>query len=162
MAAKAARRRVPALLLLVAAFAPDVVQMIFDVVHRESREISHSLVSVAIGATLLSLGYWLFARARAADALAVWMVYALHWPADFITGLKPTWPGGPLVGRFLYAQPARDAAVECALILICWVGYWLSLPPSGRARPTTLALPWILIALQLGFDYSVMRGISWV
>jgi hypothetical protein len=106
MVAKSARPRIPMALLVPVAFAPDWIEWFFDPTGHRNREISHSLVSVGIAATLVALAYFVTTRARA-DAIAVWLMYALHWPADFITGLKPTWPGGPMVGLYLYKQPDR-------------------------------------------------------
>jgi hypothetical protein len=79
-------------------------------------------VSVGVGASLAALLYWLSTRATA-DAIAVWLTYASHWPADFITGLKPTWPGGPTVGLSLYNHPVWDAVLECAIVVLAWVAY---------------------------------------
>src|SRR5829696_6609090 len=95
--AKARRPRVPLALLVPLAFAPDWVEGIAAALGRHNRMISHSLVSVGIGATLFAAIYWLVTRS-AADAAAVRLTYVSHWPADFITGIKPTWPGGPMVG----------------------------------------------------------------
>jgi amino acid transporter len=50
-----------------------------------------------------------------ADAAAVWLTYVSHWPADYITGLKPTWPGGPTVGLYLYARPIPEFFVEAVV-----------------------------------------------
>ena len=89
-------RGIPLALLVPVAFAPDWIEWF---ARRRSghdnRELSHSLVSVAIGATLVALGLLARARGSAATRSCVWLLYASHWAADFITGLKPTWPGGP-------------------------------------------------------------------
>src|SRR4051794_33647705 len=102
--AKRARPSVPLVVLLAAAYGCDVLEITFDVLHRTNRELSHSLVSVVIVASVAAIAYWL-ARRDGAGALAVWLTYASHWPADFITGVKPTWPGGPDVGLYLYSKP---------------------------------------------------------
>jgi membrane-bound metal-dependent hydrolase YbcI (DUF457 family) len=117
--------------------------------HR-NREISHSLVSIGIGAAIVALLYFFATRARG-DALVVWLTYASHWPADFITGIKPTWPGGPMVGLYLYKQPVADTIIESCLVLVCWLVYRRSLPATSRNRAVGLLVPIGLIAMQIAF-----------
>ena len=137
-------------LLVPVAFAPDWIEWFFDAVGHRNREISHSLVSVGIGATLVALAYLLATRQRA-DAAAVWLTYASHWPADYITGLKPTWPGGPTVGLYLYARPIPEFFVEAVVIIVCWFAYRRSLPVAARHRSVGLLIPVGLIAMQIAF-----------
>jgi membrane-bound metal-dependent hydrolase YbcI (DUF457 family) len=137
-------------LLVPVAFAPDWIEWVLDWLGRHNRALSHSLVAVGIGATLVAIIYYLRTRARA-DAAAVWLTYASHWPADFITGLKPTWPGGPTVGLYLYAHPHLEAAMECVVIVLCWLFYRKSLPAVARTRAVGLLVPLGLIAMQLAF-----------
>ena len=85
------------------------------------------------------------------DAAALALTYASHWPADYVTGLKPTWPGGPQVGLLLYRHSAADAVVESLVIVACWLVYVRSLPPARRRGPAALLLPVGLIALQIAF-----------
>ena len=148
--AKGARPRVPIGLLVPVAFAPDWIQWVFDAMGRGNREISHSLVSVAIGATLVALLYLLATRQRV-DAAAVWLTYASHWPADYITGLKPTWPGGPTVGLHLYTRPYLEFCVEAVVIIVCWFVYRRSLPVAARHRAVGLLIPIGLISMQIAF-----------
>ena len=148
--AKGARPRIPMALLVPVAFAPDWIEWFFDAVGHRNREISHSLVSVGIGATLVALAYLLATRQRA-DAAAVWLTYISHWPADYITGLKPTWPGGPTVGLYLYARPVPEFFVEAAVVIVCWFAYRRSLPVAARHRSVGLLIPVGLIAMQIAF-----------
>ena len=150
MLAKSARPRIPITLLVPVAFAPDWIEWFFDAADHHNREISHSLISVGIGATLVALAYFIATRRRG-DAVAVWLTYASHWPADFITGLKPTWPGGPTVGLFLYARPYTEFVVEGIVIILCWFAYRRSLPLAARHRKVGLLVPVGLIAMQLAF-----------
>ena len=150
MVAKSARPRIPMALLVPVAFAPDWIEWFFDPTGHRNREISHSLVSVGIGATLVALGYFFTTRVRA-DAIAVWLMYALHWPADFITGLKPTWPGGPMVGLYLYKQPVVDTIVESLIVVVCWLVYRASLPRASRNRAVGFLIPIGLIVMQIAF-----------
>jgi membrane-bound metal-dependent hydrolase YbcI (DUF457 family) len=148
--AKSKRPRVPVALLVPIAFAPDWIEWVSDWLGYHNRELSHSLVSVGLGATLVALVYYLSTRARP-DAVAVWLTYVSHWPADFITGLKPTWPGGPTVGLFIYARPALDGTIEGVVVLLCWLFYRQSLPRPARNRAVGLLVPLGLIAMQIAF-----------
>ena len=60
-------------LLVPVAFAPDWIEWFFDPTGHRNREISHSLVSVGIGATIVALGYFLTTRSRI-DAAVVWLI----------------------------------------------------------------------------------------
>src|SRR5262245_1791412 len=116
---------------------------------RDPRVLSHSLVSVAICATIVALTYWSFTRAPV-DACFVWLTYASHWPADFITGWKPTWPGGPDVGLLIYDNPVLDVLVESTLVVLCWLVYRRSLPRENRNRRLSYLIPVGLCAMQIG------------
>jgi hypothetical protein len=129
--ARTARPRLSLVLLVPVAYGPDLVEGAFDVLGRNNPILSHSLISVGLCATLTALA--VFVRHRSAmDALAVWLVYVSHWPADFINGLKPTWPGGPVVGLQLYDRPVFDWALELALLAACWIVYRKLSPPPDR------------------------------
>ena len=126
-------------------------------------ELSHSLVSVGLGATIVGLIYFLTTRAKP-EAFVVWLTYVSHWPADFITGTKPTWPGGPEVGLHLYERPLADAVLECAIVVVCWIVYRRSLnrsfAPAGPRRTMTVLVPMGLIVVQLVFDVIQRRMIA--
>jgi membrane-bound metal-dependent hydrolase YbcI (DUF457 family) len=146
---KGVRPRIPLAVLVPVAFAPDWIEWILDSLGYTNRVLSHSLVSVGLGAVLAGLLYWVWRR-QPGDAVAVALTYASHWAADFITGIKPTWPGGPSVGLLLYANPVADIALESAVILLCAAVYSRSLPPTVRRRPIVLLVPAGLIAIQIG------------
>nr|MDQ3082163.1 hypothetical protein [Gemmatimonadota bacterium] len=58
---------------------------------------THSFPAVAVLAALASLFYYALSR----DSAGLWIVGAAvvaHALADYVTGLKPTWPGGPMIG----------------------------------------------------------------
>jgi len=148
---KGKRPRVPIALLVPIAFAPDWIDSFSHVVHRANSNLSHSLPSVAIGATLCGLLYWLWSR-NAGDALVVSLAYASHWPADLITGVKPTWPGGPMVGFALYSRPGWDLLVESVLVVLCWLVYRRSLPTESRRRSIGWLMPLGLIGMQVVFE----------
>lgn len=151
MLAKAKRPRLAMALLVPVAFAPDWLKWIFEEMGHANREISHSLVSVGAGATLVALCYFAWTRA-AGDAAVLWLVYASHWPADYITGIKPTWPGGPEVGLLLYAHPIADIILESVLAVACWLWYRRSLPAVARQRAIAVLIPLGLIGMQIIFE----------
>jgi membrane-bound metal-dependent hydrolase YbcI (DUF457 family) len=149
--ARSKRPRIAIALLIPVAFAPDWLKWIFEEAGHANREISHSLVSVGLGATLVALCYYLWSKSSS-DSLMLWLVYASHWPADFITGLKPTWPGGPTVGLLLYAHPIGDIVLESVLVVVCWLAYRGSLAPVARQRMMGFLIPLGLIGMQIVFE----------
>lgn len=153
--AKGVRPNVSLAVLVPVAFGPDWLQWLVGLSGRESRILSHSLVSVILCATLVAGIYWAFTRSGA-DAGIVWLTYFSHWPADFITGIKPTWPGGPEVGLGLYRDPFADIAGESAVVIICYLLYRRSLPPANRSRWLGLLIPLGLIAMQIAF-YAIQK-----
>jgi membrane-bound metal-dependent hydrolase YbcI (DUF457 family) len=148
--AKGIRPRIPLAVLVPVAFGPDWIEWILSATGHESRVLSHSLVSVAICATVVALVYWSFTRSTV-DACVVWLTYASHWPADFITGIKPTWPGGPDVGLLIYQNPVFDTLVEWVVVVLCWLVYRRSLPRANRNRPLSYLIPVGLCIMQVGF-----------
>jgi membrane-bound metal-dependent hydrolase YbcI (DUF457 family) len=157
LVAKARRPGIAIAVLVPIAFAPDWIEWVAGAIGYHDREISHSLVSVGVGATLVALAWWLATRV-AADAVAVWLTYASHWPADYITGLKPTWPGGPMVGLLLYTRPTIDMWLESVLVVVCWLAYRQSLPAPVRRRAILVLVPLGLIAMQIGFEATQESG----
>ena len=145
---KGKRKRIPIALLIPVAFAPDWIEWVADIFGAQDRMISHSLVSVGIGATVIALIYALVTR-ESGDAGWVWMTYVSHWAADFITGTKPTWPGGPQLGLMLYSRPVLDVVMESVLILLCWLVYERSLPIVARHRSIRWLAPLGMIAMQI-------------
>lgn len=146
---KGVRPRIPLAVLVPVAFAPDWIEWVAEAMGQHNRNISHSLVSVGLGALVVGVLYWAVRRAPG-DAVWVALAYASHWPADFITGIKPTWPGGPQVGLLLYMHPVADVALETVVVLVCSAVYWRSLPETGRRKAAVL-VPAGLIAMQIGF-----------
>ena len=147
---KGIRPRIPLVLLVPIAFAPDWIEWIGDGFGYHDRMLSHSLVSVGIGATVVAVVYLAVTRSGL-DALAVWGTYVSHWAADFITGHKPTWPGGPEVGLMLYAHPVWDVIVESVVVLLCWSVYLRSIPAESRTRAIVWLAPVGLIGMQIIF-----------
>jgi hypothetical protein len=151
LVATSRRPRVPIAVLVPVAFAPDWIQWTLGALGiTQNPSISHSLVSVLFGATVIGAAYWGVARSFAAGAI-VWLTYLSHWPADFITALKPIWPNGREFGLNLYQHPALDVVVESIFVVACWVVYQRSLSVEARGRRTGWLIPVGLVALQIGF-----------
>jgi hypothetical protein len=149
---KGKRPRLSLALLVPVAFGPDWVDMVTHVVHRPNPELSHSLVSVGIVATVLTLCLIPILRS-AADALIVGGTYVSHWLLDCVTGIKPTWPGGPEIGMHLYARMYRDFVLESLIVVACWLVYRASLRSDVRNALATYAMPLGLIVMQLAFTF---------
>jgi membrane-bound metal-dependent hydrolase YbcI (DUF457 family) len=108
---------------------------------------SHSLAAMVLLAALA----FAVAAARTRDvasALLVGAVVITHVAGDYVTGLKPTWPGGPMIGLQLYDRPAFDFIFEVALLSGCWLLYRRSFPAEKRAGRQLLVLPAVLIVIQ--------------
>jgi hypothetical protein len=146
---KGKRPRIPLALLVPIAFGPDWVDLLSHVVHHPNPELSHSLVSVGIVSTVVALCSMPFFGT--VDAIVVGATYLSHWLADCVTGLKPTWPGGPSVGLHLYTHSYRDVALESAVVLACWLVYRSSLRGQARNSVVAYAMPIGLIVMQVVF-----------
>ncbi len=83
-------------------------------------------------------------------ALAV----ALHMVGDWFTGLKPTWPGGPMIGLQLYRMPVVDFLLEAVVVILGWLAYRATLPQNPRAARVASLLLASLLILQLAADVS--------
>jgi membrane-bound metal-dependent hydrolase YbcI (DUF457 family) len=150
LVAKAKRRAIPIAILVPVAFAPDWIKVVLSYLGHENRAYSHSLVAVGLGATIVAVLYYIYSRSGT-DAAVLWLTYASHWPADYITGIKPTWPGGPQVGLLLYTHLLVDVIVESVLVVICYLVYRRSLPEASRKRAIGWLIPLGLIGMQLLF-----------
>jgi hypothetical protein len=120
-----ALRRVPGApplwLLVLAAQGPDWGDATLDALGAVGRDPAwgpHALPLVGAGAAVLAGAAALRAAhgVRGRAALLGGGAYVAHWGCDFVTGHKPTWPGGPVVGLDLYHRPFVDFAVEAAVI----------------------------------------------
>ena len=146
------RPRVPFLPLLLAAYAPDAVEIMlhgFALSHGSAMQWSHSITAMVAGAVLLGLGT--FAVTRRDDV--AWLTaaaYMSHWACDLLTGEnKPTWLGGPSVGLALYQVPVADFLVEGLLVVAAALLVRRRRP--GASRRIALAAA-VLLMLQLGFN----------
>src|SRR6266550_5481380 len=148
LAAKGYRQTVPLWLLIFASQLPDWTDAAVcasGVSSPPVEMLSHSIPAVAVLAVALGLLYYAASRDSQASALVALIVVS-HMLADYLTGLKPTWPGGPLIGLQLYHQPAIDFIVESLVILAGWTIYRRSFSAERRqSHPVMLMLIFALV-----------------
>jgi hypothetical protein len=154
--------RLPILPLVIAAFGPDWLELLFMIPHkREGMAVfTHSIPAVLIGGALAAA---LYAATRRPGAGTIFLAWTLHWPADLVTGLKPMLLREPLIGLDLYKVPAVDFALESVVVVIGCALYARGLPPRGDLRRVVVMLGAALIAMQAALDValSVMRNSEW-
>jgi membrane-bound metal-dependent hydrolase YbcI (DUF457 family) len=113
--------------------------------------LTHSIPAVGVLAIIAGLGYYVFTK----DALGMALLGAVvvsHALGDYVTGIKPTWPGGPVIGLQLYRNPMVDFIIEGLVIVAGWMAYRNSFPERSRSsRDVTLVLV-SLLAIQLAAD----------
>jgi membrane-bound metal-dependent hydrolase YbcI (DUF457 family) len=145
------RKTLPLWLLLIAAQIPDWLDAGFcvaDIDRGPYGMYTHGFIPVAAAA--LAVGALAYVLTRdVIGALIVALVVVSHWALDYFTGIKPTWPGGPIVGMNLYARPVVDVMLESATILAGWLLYRRTLPESARNNGWTYATLFSLCALQV-------------
>jgi len=131
------------LVLLVATYTPDWVDAGLCVagVYNPDGVLSHSIPVVAALALLGFALYGIKTRDWTAAAVVAAVIVS-HMLLDWITGNKPTWPGGTMIGLHLYDRPIVDFFLEGVVITIGAVLYGRTLPPRQR--------PWIDVATMCG------------
>jgi hypothetical protein len=154
-AVRAVRRDAPLALLLVAAVLPDIADLTYSTLAICSVKgtYSHAYPALAVLAALAAVVAYAITKR---PGVAVWAAVAvlLHSPADWITGEKYVWAGGPIIGANLYRWPWADFLVEAPLVVLGW----LALRKSG-AGPGYAVRRWAvvgLIALQAGMDVTIV------
>ncbi|MEO7822539.1 MAG: metal-dependent hydrolase [Gemmatimonadaceae bacterium] len=143
LGAKGARRDIGLLVLLIATYAPDWIDsgLCLAGAYDPRGMLSHSLPAVAVLSAIV-LSTYRVKRGDMISGLIVAGVVISHMVLDWITGSKPTWPGGPMIGLRLYAHPIADLFLESAVIIVGVFLYRRSL--SARSRP------WIDVAAMVG------------
>jgi membrane-bound metal-dependent hydrolase YbcI (DUF457 family) len=153
LAAKRAHTSVGLFGLLVATYTPDWVDSALCLagLYDPERLISHTIPAVVLFALVGFALYGLKTRDWTA-ALVVAGVILSHMVLDWLTGYKPIWPGGPMIGLSLYDRPVWDFIAEGAVIVIGVVLYARTLPPRRQ--------PWIDISIMLGALLTLQLGID--
>ena len=143
LAGKRARASIGLLVLLVAAYTPDWVDrgLCLAGSYNPQGILSHSILSVILFALVGFAAYGLITRDWK-GALVVAAAILSHMFLDWITGYKPTWPGGPMIGLRLYEHPIADFLVEGVTIFAGTMLYARTLPPRRR--------PWVDVSIMLG------------
>lgn len=149
LGAKGVRREASFLVLLLATYAPDWIDAGLCVVgaYDPRGMLSHSFPAIALLAAVVLTTFGAMKR----DIVSGFVVSAVvlsHMILDWITGYKPTWPGGPMIGLRLYSQPAANLVLEVVAILIGVLLYRRSLPLRAKPWIDLAAMAGILIAMQ--------------
>jgi hypothetical protein len=145
--------------LLVACASPDLVDVAFALagVCNPYGLYSHTVHSAALQAAVLG-GAALVVTGSRATALASALMVLLHLPPDLITGHKIFWPGGPMVGLYLYQRPLLDFLVEAPILI---VGWWLLRRSRSAPRwATSLLVLGGLLAGQGALDILAGNGVK--
>ena len=165
LAAVRIRRDTPLWVLFMASQWPDWVQLSLEAYGAYNAQLySHSLPAILAGALLFTL---IFLR-QTGDRRSAWIVaavYLTHPLLDLVTGAKPWWPGGPMLGANLYDRPLLDFALEATIAVAAWLIYRSTFAPRQR-RPRLLGVLLILIACQGVLDAGHLlrlarRGRDW-
>ncbi|HEY0776814.1 MAG TPA: hypothetical protein VGD56_02490 [Gemmatirosa sp.] len=151
-------RSAPALwLLVIASQLPDWGDALLDLYGDRPADAAwgpHGWPLVGVGALGVAIVGARLTRTWRGGILAA-LACVSHWCADFLTGWKPTWPGGPdNVGLGWYAHAPRDFVLESAVTLVGWLLWRGSLPRTTSEESASYswrgALEWaLLVALVL-------------
>ena len=143
LGAKRVRTSIGLLVLLIATYTPDWVDtgLCLAGAYNPEGMLSHSIPAIAL---FSAIGFALYAAATRdwRAALVVAAVIVSHMFLDWVTGYKPTWPGGPMIGLRFYDRPIADFIAEATVIVIGALLYARTLPPRKR--------PWIDVSVMLG------------
>ena len=156
-AALGARRLAPSLALstlVLATYLPDWTDAALCLTgqYRDAQLMSHSIpagivLAILAGATQLR-------RRDLSAAAVVAAVVISHVLLDYITGIKPTWSGGPFIGLQIYRYPILDFAVEGAVIVAGWMFYRRTIPAHPAALKRSDLMLRILLLMQAGIDIA--------
>ena len=157
LGAKRVRRSIGLLVLLIATYTPDWVDtgLCLAGAFNPQGMLSHSIPAIVLFSALGFAAYAIATRDWRA-ALVVSGVILSHMFLDWITGYKPTWPGGPMIGLRFYDHPIADFVAEAAVIAIGALLYARTLPPRKRPWIDVSAMLGALLLLQLAFDIARM------
>ena len=149
------RRSIGLGVLLLATYTPDWVDtgLCMAGVYNPVGMLSHSIPAVLL---LMLVGFAAYATATRdwTGALVIAAVILSHVFLDWITGYKPTWPGGPMIGLRLYEHPVADFVVEGVVIVAGALLYGRTLPPRRRPWVDVSIMVGALLALQLTIDVA--------
>lgn len=155
LAGKRARRSIGLLVLLLATYTPDWVDtgLCAAGAFNTTEMLSHSIPAVLVFALAGFVLYGALARDWR-GALVVAGVIVSHVLLDWITGYKPTWPGGPMIGLDLYEHPMLDFLAEAVVIVIGAILYARTLPRPERLSRNLSIMAGSLLFMQLAIDIA--------
>lgn len=155
LAAKRVRASIGLLPLLIATYAPDWIDtgMCLAGTYDARGMLSHSILSVLFFA-LVGFSWYAIVTRDWSGATIVAAVIVSHLFLDWITGYKPTWPGGPMIGLRLYDHPIADFIAEGVTIAVGTLLYARTLPPRQRPWVDLSIMLGALLALQLTIDIA--------
>ena len=155
LAAKRMRVSIGLLVLLIATYTPDWIDtgLCFTGSYSSREMLSHSIPAVLVFTVVGFFAYTLSTRDRVGGA-TVGAVILSHMFLDWITGTKPTWPGGPMIGLQLYSHPIADFIAEGIVIIVGGLLYARALPPRRRPWLDLTIMLGALLALQLSIDVA--------
>jgi membrane-bound metal-dependent hydrolase YbcI (DUF457 family) len=107
-----------------------------------------------VTALLAALGLTAYALATHdwRGGLVVAGVVVSHVVLDWMTGYKPTWPGGPMIGLRLYERPALTLAIEIVVLALGALLYRRSLPDRTRGWNDVVMMLGALVFMQLAIS----------
>jgi hypothetical protein len=147
------------LVLLIATYAPDWVDSGLCVVgaYHPAGMSSHSFPIVgalaAFGLVAYALATWDW---RGGGVVAA--VVASHMVLDWLTGYKPTWPGGPMIGLRLYSHPVLSLVIETVVLVLGVLVYRRSLPNRSRGWIDAAVMLGALVFMQLAI--TLLRALT--
>ena len=164
LGAKGFRSALPLWALIIASQLPDwadATLCLAGVTSSTPGMYSHSFAAIAVLTALGTAVYLVGTRDVAGSAFVAALVVS-HALGDYITGLKPTWEGGPMIGLQLYQHPAVDFMVEAVIIVAGWLIYRASFPADKRSSRDVSLMLGVLLALQLAADivFSMSPGLK--
>ena len=153
LASKRARSSIGLLVLLIATYTPDWVDsgLCLAGAYDPGGMLSHSIPAVLLFALVGFIAYGAFTRDWR-GALVVAGVILSHLLLDWITGYKPTWPGGPMIGLRIYEHPMLDFAAEAVVIVVGAFLYAGTLPRRDRLWSNLSMMAGALLVMQLAID----------
>ncbi|MEO5590097.1 MAG: metal-dependent hydrolase [Gemmatimonadaceae bacterium] len=148
------RRAVPLWLLIIASQLPDwtdAALCLSGIRPEVPGMYSHSLPAVLVLAAIASGAFFAFSRDWEGILLVAAVVLS-HVLMDYVTGIKPLWPGGAMIGLQLYHAPAIDFVIETVVVIAGWFLYRPTLDQDRRSTAPVFTLLGALLAAQLAAD----------
>lgn len=150
LGAKGLRSSLPLWALIIASQLPDwtdATVCLAGVTNSTPGMYSHSFPAIAT-LTIVGALLYLVATRDVAGSAFIGVLIISHALGDYVTGLKPTWSGGPMIGLQLYRHPGLDFVVEAVVILVGWMLYRASFPKERQSSRDVWMLLGVLLALQ--------------